>query len=66
MYNYDHSFNYIKYKLLCYLPYTFFYRTNERVQLKILVVLTTKAEPPTPPPGKALIVKNCQKNHTIA
>ena len=30
------------------------------IQLKILIVLTTKAGPP-PPPGKALIVQNCQK-----
>ena len=32
------------------------------VQLKILVVLTTKAKPP--PPGKALIVQNRQKKIT--
>ena len=33
-----------------------------RVQLKILVVFTTKARPP--PPGKALVVQNRQKCFT--
>ena len=35
-----------------------------RLQLKILVVFTTKAWPL--PPGKALVVQNRQKNHKIA
>ena len=54
-----------KLNLLTEILLSLFMRSSKgSLQLKILVVFTTKAGPLRP--GKALVVQNLQKNHKIA